>query len=72
MTLDEKLVHLVDRAARKLGMSRSAFTRDALRQALAQSFARDQEQRHREGYEKRPVADDEFDVWESEQAWGDS
>jgi metal-responsive CopG/Arc/MetJ family transcriptional regulator len=34
MTLDEQLVKAVDRAARKLGTTRSGFTREALRSAL--------------------------------------
>ena len=29
------------------------------------------EERHREGYEKFPVAESEFSVWEEEQEWGD-
>lgn len=69
MTLDEELVSAVDRAARKLGTSRSAFTRAALREALERVRARTLEQRHREGYQRRPVRRREFSVWEGEQAW---
>ncbi|PYQ37588.1 MAG: CopG family transcriptional regulator [Acidobacteria bacterium] len=69
MTLDESLVEAVDRAARKLGKSRSAFTRDALREALARERARSLERRHRRGYAHHPVEVGEFDVWESEQVW---
>ena len=29
------------------------------------------EQKHREGYEKHPVARGEFDAWEMDRAWGD-
>ena len=71
MTLDERLVARVDRAARKLGTSRSAFTRDALRDALARMATRENERRHRRGYEARPVEQGEFDDWTSEQAWPD-
>ncbi len=71
MTLDEDLVTAVDRAAKRLGTTRSAFTRDALREALREVRARELEKKHREGYAKAPVRKDEFDVWESEQAWGD-
>jgi len=71
MTLDERLVARVDRAARKLGTSRSAFTRDALRDALARLATREKERRHRRGYEDRPVERSEFDDWSSEQAWPD-
>jgi len=69
MTLDEDLVEAVDRVARKLGTSRSAFTRDALRQALARVRARNLEQRHRAGYARLPVRRGEFGVWEREQVW---
>ena len=69
MTLDEDLVTQVDRAARKLGTTRSAFTREALRSALAHLSARDLERRHRRGYEREPVKRGEFDVWAAEQVW---
>ncbi len=71
MTLDEELVRLVDRARKRLKLSRSAFTREALRQALTRCRVEEQERRHRDGYAKHPVADDEFAAWESEQAWGE-
>ncbi len=71
MTLDEALVDTVDRISRKLNMNRSAFTRKALRDAVAQYTALQMEQKHRQGYENIPVAEDEFSVWEDEQAWGD-
>jgi len=69
MTLDESLVEAVDRAARKLGKSRSAFARDALREALARERLRTLEQRHRHGYSRQPVRVGEFDAWETEQVW---
>ena len=55
MTLDEDLVTEVDAAAARLGTSRSAFTRDALRLALAELRERELEHRHREGYRRHPV-----------------
>jgi metal-responsive CopG/Arc/MetJ family transcriptional regulator len=71
MTLDDSLVEAVDRAAESLGTTRSAFTRDALRAALARIQERELERRHRAGYERRPVEPGEFSDWESEQVWGD-
>ncbi len=71
MTLDEGLVDTVDRISRKLNMNRSAFTRKALREAVAQYTASQMEQKHRQGYENIPVTEGEFSVWEDEQAWGD-
>lgn len=69
MTLDEDLVEAVDRVARKLGKSRSAFAREALRDALARVRVKAQEAKHREGYARKPVRRGEFSLWESEQVW---
>lgn len=71
MTLEERLVDRVDQAARKLGKSRSAFTRDALRDALSRLATLEKERQHRRGYEKRPVRPGEFDGWVKEQVWPD-
>ena len=71
MTLDEGLVREVDRMAKTLKTTRSAFTRDALRQALGNVRKQDQEARHKAGYAKNPVGADEFGGWEKEQVWGD-
>ena len=71
MTLDDDLVKAVDRVSKRLHTSRSAFTRKALREALSQYSLEQLERKHRQGYERHPVAADEFSVWETEQAWGD-
>ncbi|MDY7036911.1 MAG: ribbon-helix-helix protein, CopG family [Thermodesulfobacteriota bacterium] len=71
MTLDDDLVKTVDRVSKQLHTSRSAFTRKALREALARYNLEQLERKHRQGYERHPVAVDEFSVWETEQAWGD-
>ena len=71
MTLEEGLVERVDRAARRLGTSRSAFTRLALRDALSRLATREKERQHRRGYETRPVRRGEFDDWAGEQVWPD-
>jgi metal-responsive CopG/Arc/MetJ family transcriptional regulator len=71
MTLDDELVRSVDRVAKKIHTSRSAFTRTALRESLARYSVSQLERKHREGYERQPVASDEFAVWETEQKWGD-
>ncbi len=71
MTLDDDLVKAVDRVSKQLHTTRSAFTRKALRQALAQYSLEQLERKHRQGYECHPVSTDEFSVWEMEQAWGD-
>lgn len=70
ITLDEDLITTVDTVVKKLGASRSAFMRDALRSALEQLRVKELERKHREGYRKKPVKKGEFDLWEQEQAWG--
>jgi len=70
MTLDDDLVSSVDKAARRLRTSRSAFAREALRSALERLRMQELERKHREGYAKKPAKRGEFDVWEREQAWG--
>ena len=69
VTLDEPLVREVDRAVKRLGTTRSAFTREALRDALRRISVREQEKRHRDGYARKPVTREEFGIWEGEQAW---
>ncbi len=71
MTLDETLVKEVDKAAKRLGKTRSSFTREALRSALKEIRVKELEARQREGYRRHPVKRGEFSVWESEQVWGD-
>jgi metal-responsive CopG/Arc/MetJ family transcriptional regulator len=71
LTLDEELVEAVDKTAKKLGTTRSGFTREALRAALVQSRERELERKHREGYLRKPPKRGEFKVWEKEQVWGE-
>jgi metal-responsive CopG/Arc/MetJ family transcriptional regulator len=71
MTIDEDLVKAVDRVSKQLNTSRSAFTRKALRDALARYGHEKMERNHRRGYARQPVTANEFSVWETEQAWGD-
>ena len=70
MTLDEDIVKAVDRVAKQLHTTRSAFTRAALREALARYNMQQLEHKHRQGYQNHPVCSGEFSVWEDEQAWG--
>ena len=71
LTLDRALVEAVDRAGRRLGTTRSAFTRKALTDALERLRLQALEERHRRGYERHPVQGDEFGGWEPEQVWPD-
>jgi metal-responsive CopG/Arc/MetJ family transcriptional regulator len=71
MTLDDDLVKKVDAIAKELQTTRSAFTRDALREAVQQYNIRCLEMKHRQGYAVHPVNQEEFSIWENEQKWGD-
>jgi metal-responsive CopG/Arc/MetJ family transcriptional regulator len=71
MTLDDDLVSQVDSVVKQLHTSRSAFTRNALRDALLNYSTEQLELKHQKGYEQHPASSDEFAVWEDEQAWGD-
>jgi metal-responsive CopG/Arc/MetJ family transcriptional regulator len=69
MTLDEDLIMDVDRVAKRLGTTRSAFTRQALRSAIGRVRIEQLERKHREGYKRKPVKQKEFGMWEKEQIW---
>jgi metal-responsive CopG/Arc/MetJ family transcriptional regulator len=71
MTLDEDLVTAVDQLAHRLKTTRSAFARDALRDALAKHRVEELERKHRRGYQRHPVKKGECDVWQRVQRWGD-
>lgn len=72
MTIDEQLLDQVDASSAELGVDRSAFIREALRQAMAHLRATDLERQHAAGYARHPVKPGEFDLWEGEQVWGES
>jgi predicted transcriptional regulator len=71
MTLEPGLVAQVDRIATRLGLTRSAFTRRALHDALDRLRIQELEARHRAGYRRKPVRRGEFDGWASGQRWPD-
>jgi len=71
MTLDEHLVKTEDKVVKGMHITRSAFTRKALQQAIAQIKMQRLEEKHRQGYLRKPETEDEFGGWEKEQKWGD-
>ena len=71
MTLDEDLVASVDQLVKELKTTRSAFTRDALKDAISKVREKQLEQKQIQGYLNQPVKSGEFD-WDEEQVWGDS
>ena len=62
MTLDEGLLFAVDKVAKRLGTTRSAFTRQALKAAVKEARTSELERKHREGYKRKPVKRSEFSV----------
>jgi len=71
MTLDDDLIDRVDSLIKELKTTRSAFAREALREALQKNQIRKLEDQHRQGYAKYPSGPTEFSLWEEEQGWGD-
>lgn len=69
MTLDEDLIKEVDKTVKKLGTTRSAFTRQALKESLVHLKQLELEEKHKKGYLKKPIKKDEFNDWENEQVW---
>ncbi len=69
MTIDDSLLEEVDSTSARLGMNRSAFIREALRQAMERFRMTELERKHAAGYSRFPIEPGEFDVWEAEQAW---
>jgi len=63
MTLDESLVAELDEVVRESQTNRSAFTREALRSAIALYRQRQLVEKHQAGYQCYPVTPDEFSVW---------
>jgi metal-responsive CopG/Arc/MetJ family transcriptional regulator len=72
MTIDERLLKLVDKMSRGRKTNRSAFIRQALEAEIQRQRVREDETRHAEGYARKPVAPGEFDAWLKEQDWGAS
>ena len=58
LTLDEELIATVDEFVRAHATTRSASTREALREALRRMREEETEAKHREGYARHPVTGD--------------
>ena len=71
MTMDNDHVERIDARVKALGTTRSAFARDALRDALKRLDETELEERHVAGYMSDPVEQGEFDIAEGDRAWGD-
>jgi len=71
IALDDDLWARVDARAQDLGLTRSAFAKDVLLQALRQVDELELERRQIAGYRMIPPKPTEFDVPETDHAWGD-
>ena len=70
MTIDDRLLKLVDKLTLTRKTTRSAFIRDAIEAEIQRDRIRTLEIQHAEGYARKPVEPGEFDIWLNEQAWG--
>jgi predicted transcriptional regulator len=70
ITIDEALLLKVDQATHLKKIARSLFIRKALEDFIQKMAMEELEQKQAEGYRRQPVISGEFDIWESEQAWG--
>ena len=70
MTIGDRLLKMVDKMSRARNTTRSAFIRDALEAEIRRNQIREDEERHSQGYARKPVAPGEFDLWVDEQDWG--
>jgi len=70
MTIDDRLLKLVDKMSQARNTTRSGFIRDALEAEIRRIRIGEEEARHAEGYARKPVVPGEFDVWLNEQDWG--
>src|SRR5882672_357029 len=69
MTIDDRLLKLVDKMSRARKTTRSAFIRVALEAEIQRERVSEEEARHLDGYARKPVKPGEFDVWNTEQDW---
>lgn len=72
LTIDEALLAQIDRVTSELSLTRAAFIRQALEEALRHKTIFAKERQHALGYERSPVEPGEFDEWENEQVWEQS
>ncbi|MCB0062009.1 MAG: hypothetical protein KDE47_13345 [Caldilineaceae bacterium] len=71
MEVNDSLFQLLEQAARQAGIPLSEFVHRMLRRSLQEWTIEELEQQEIEAYQRLPVVSGEFDVWETEQAWGE-
>lgn len=70
ITIDDDMLLKVDRVTHLQQITRSQFICKALEETLRRMMIAELEQKQAEGYRQQPVLPGEFEIWESEQAWG--
>ena len=71
LTLNEPLVEQIEQGARLTGQPESEFVQQLIRCSLHEGTTAELERQKMEAYRRLPVQPGEFDVWETEQAWGE-
>jgi len=56
---------------RKFSTTRSRFARETPQTVLARAKERERERKYREGYLRKPMRREEFQLWQKEQVWCD-
>ena len=67
--MDEELIGDVDREAKRAKSDRSKLVRAAISRYLREAKRASMEQRHIEGYRRRPIHKSEIEPWEGIQEW---
>lgn len=70
VTMDDTLLSEVDQTVQEMNLSRSAFIRQVLAEALRRYRIRKLEKQDAEGYARIPSRLDEVEIWLEEQVWG--
>ena len=71
LVLNESLAARIEQGARLTGQSVSDFVQQLIRRSLHEWTTAELERQEIEAYKRLPVQQGEFDVWETEQAWGE-
>ena len=71
LTLNEVLFQRLERAARPAGLTVSEFVLQLLKRWFGEMTVAELEQQEITAYQRMLVVTGEFDVWESEQSWGE-
>lgn len=71
LPISETLFQRLEQAARLAGISTADFIQQLLGRSLREWRVEELEQQEVEAYLRQPVTPGEFDVWETEQSWGE-